>query len=98
MPAFFNSLLDAANIAIICIMMTAELIITLTIAARTDNLLGRELVKVKIKDLGTLRDEINTFKSEGNTAKRLAPFPEMKVYAAENRQPHRTKDKKPAEG
>ena len=66
-------------------MSTAELIITLTIAACTDNLLQRELVKAKIKDLGVLRDEINTFETEVNTARRLAPSQEVRAYAADNK-------------
>ena len=95
MSSFYNSLLDAADTANIYTMTTAELIITLTIAACTDDLLRRELVKAKIKDLGILRDEINAFETEVNTARRLAPAQESKAYAAVNRPPGRNKDKRP---
>ena len=69
MSSFFNSLLDAADTANVYTMTTAELIITLTIAACTDGLLRRELVKAKIKDLGILCGEINAFETEVNTAR-----------------------------
>ena len=89
MSSFYNPLLDAADTANIYTMTTAELIITLTIAACTDDL----LVKAKIKDLGILRDEINAFETEVNTARRLAPAQESKAYAAVNLPPGRNKDK-----
>ena len=95
MSTFFNSLLDTADTANIYMMTTAELIITLTITACTDDLLGRELVKAKIKDLGVLHDEINAFETEVNTAKQLAPSQKIRAYTAENRSGGRSKDKKP---
>ena len=94
MSTFYNSLLDAADTANIYTMSTAELIITLSIAACTDDLLRRELVKAKITDLGVLRDEIHAYETQVNTARRLAPAQEVRAYAADNRQPNKPRDKR----
>ena len=95
MSTFYNSLLDAADTANIYTMTTAELIITLSIAACTDDLLRRELVKAKITDLGVLRDEIHAFETQVNTARRLTPAQEVRAYTADNRQPGKSRDKRP---
>ena len=69
-------------------------IITLSIAACTDDLLRRELVKAKITDLGTLRDEIHAYETQVNTARRLTPAQEVRAYAADNKQPGKPRDKR----
>ena len=84
MSTFLNTMLDAADMANIYTMTTDELMITLAIAACTDESLRRDLIKARVNTVGQLKHEVNLLESNNNTAKRLSS--EVKVYAAYDRQ------------
>ena len=90
MSTFLNTMLDAADMANIYTMSTDELMITLAIAACTDENLRRDLIKARVTTIGQLKHEVNLLESNNNTAKRLSS--EVKVYATYDR-PQRQKQR-----
>ena len=63
MSHYINTLLEVADIANIYELMPDELLITLTLATRTDYALKQELINLDTKSMKEVQDEVNKWET-----------------------------------